>query len=310
MLGIDRRALQIVWTVFLFGLLLFLAFVIRDTLLVFAAAIFFAYILSPIVSLIERFIPKRRTLALGIVYILLVGLLVGLGFALIPKLASQAVSLAKQLPAMVTTNRLATLPLPPWAEPVREQIMDAIRRQAAGLQQQVVPFIQRASTEILSGVSSLVPMILVPILAFFFLKDARDMRSALLNSLAPAQQATLKSILSEIHVMLQSYMRTLVILATASFAAWAIFLSILGQPYDLLLAGTAGTLEFIPVIGPAAALVIILVVSGVARLRRRALDYYFLGALPRIPGLCSQSLFDERRRGDSSAAGFIRRFSG
>ena len=192
------------------------------------------------------------------------GLLVGLGFALIPKLASQAVSLAKQLPAMVTTNRLATLPLPPWAEPVREQIMDAIGRQAAGLQQQVVPFIQRASTEIVSGVSSLVPMILVPILAFFFLKDARDMRSALLNSLAPAQQATLESILSEVHVMLQSYMRTLVILATASFAAWAIFLSILGQPYELLLAGTAGALEFIPVIGPAAALVLILVVTGVA----------------------------------------------
>jgi predicted PurR-regulated permease PerM len=264
MLGIDKRALQIAWTVFLFGLFLFLAFFIRETLLVFAAAIFFAYILSPIVSLVERFLPKRRTLALALVYILLVGALVGVGFALIPKLKSEAETLAKQLPGLVSTNRLATLPLPAFVEPIRAQIMAAIRTQAAGLQAHVVPFIQQASTEILSGVGSLVPMILIPILAFFFLKDARDMRKALLDSLAPAQRLTLESILGEVHLMLQSYMRALVILAAASFTAWAIFLSVLGEQYELLLAGTAGVLEFIPVIGPAAALVLILVVSGVA----------------------------------------------
>jgi len=77
-----------------------------------------------------------------------------------------------------------------------------------------------------------------------------------------ASRTTLGLILDDVHVMLQSYMKALIILAAASFCAWFIFLSILGEPYALLLAGLAGTLEFIPVIGPAAALVIILVVSG------------------------------------------------
>jgi predicted PurR-regulated permease PerM len=62
--------------------------------------------------------------------------------------------------------------------------------------------------------------------------------------------------------MLQSYMKALVILAAASFLAWLIFLNILGEPYALLLAGLAGSLEFVPVIGPAAAVVIMLVVSS------------------------------------------------
>jgi len=262
MLGIDQKALRVVWTIFLFTLVLVVVYSIRDTLLVFAGAIFFAYILSPIVALIERFIPKRRALALGLVYICLLGAMVGLGFALIPRLASQATSLFTRLPAMVMSGGWATLPLPSWAAPVRGQIMDAVKNWAAGLEKSAVPFIQEAGTQIVSGVSSLVPLILVPILAFFFLKDARDIRQAMLNMVHGASRTTLGLILDDVHVMLQSYMKALIILAAASFCAWFIFLSILGEPYALLLAGLAGTLEFIPVIGPAAALVIILVVSG------------------------------------------------
>ena len=262
MLGIDEKALRVTWTIFLFVLVLIIVYSIRDTLLVFAGAIFLAYVLSPVVALIERFIPKRRALALGLVYIVLLGGIVGLGFALIPRLAQEATSLFTRLPALVMSGSWATLPLPSWAAPVRGQIMDAVRNWAAGLEKQAVPFIQEAGSQILSGVSSLVPMILVPILAFFFLKDARDIRTAMLNSVHGSARNTLSLILDDVHVMLQSYMKALVILAAASFLAWFIFLSILGEPYSLLLAGLAGTLEFIPVIGPAAALVIILVVGG------------------------------------------------
>jgi len=262
MFGIDEKALRVTWTVFLFTFLLVVVYEIRETLLVFAGAIFFAYILSPIVALIERFLPKRRTVALGLVYVVLLGAMVGLGFALIPRLASEATSLFTRLPAIVMSGRWATLPLPSWADPVRGQIMDALRKWASGLEEHAVPFIQEAGSQILTGVSSLVPMILVPILAFFFLKDARGIKVGLLNMANGAARNTLGAILDDVHSMLQSYMKALVILAAASFLAWFIFLTILGEPYALLLAGLAGVLEFLPVIGPAAALVIILVVSS------------------------------------------------
>jgi len=262
MLGIDEKALRVSWTIFLFTFLLVVIYSIRETLLVFAGAIFFAYILSPTVALIERFLPKRRTVALAIVYVILLGAIVGLGFALIPRLASEATSLFTRLPAMVMSGSWATLPLPSWAAPVRGQIMDALKNWAAGLEKQAVPFIQEAGAQIVSGVTNLVPMILVPILAFFFLKDAREIRAGLLNATHGASRTTLGAILDDVHVMLQSYMKALVILAAASFLAWLIFLNILGEPYALLLAGLAGMLEFIPVIGPAAALVIILVASS------------------------------------------------
>jgi predicted PurR-regulated permease PerM len=264
MLGMDRHTLRIAWTIFLFSLLLLLAYYIRETLLVFAAAIFLAYMLSPIVTLVERFIRKRRAIALGIVYVLFLGALVGIGFALIPKLAAEATSLATKLPDMLKSARLASLPLPGWAEPVREQVMAALHREAANLESSVVPFIQRASTKILSGVGYLLPVILVPILTFFFLKDAREIRSLILSGFDGQRRKTTELILNDVHVVLTSYIRALVILAAASFAAWAIFLSVMGEPYELLLAGAAGVLEFIPVVGPAAALVIILIVCGIA----------------------------------------------
>ena len=149
MLGMDQRALRIAWTVFLLGLALLIVYTIRDTLLVFAGAIFFAYMLLPVVSLIERFVQKRRTLALSVVYILLVGAIIGIGFALVPALAAEATSLVTRLPKMMEAGRFATIPLPHWLDPIRAQIIETLSREAASLEAKLVPLIQQAGKSIL-----------------------------------------------------------------------------------------------------------------------------------------------------------------
>ncbi len=261
MLGIDDRAMRVVWTVFLFGLLLALAYYIRDTLLIFAGAIFLAYMLSPIVSLVERFIPKRRAIALAIVYVILIGLLVLLGFQLIPKALSEAENLFAHLPSLVNGGYLSKITLPHWLEPMRAQVITAMNQEATSLQTKAVPFLREASTKVLSGISALLPVILVPILAFFFLKDARTIRDSLLATTDDGHDRhTLALILDDVHQVLKSYMRALVMLAIAAFIAWGVFLTVMGYPYELLLAALAAMLEFIPVVGPAAALVIMAVV--------------------------------------------------
>jgi predicted PurR-regulated permease PerM len=129
----------------------------------------------------------------------------------------------------------------------------------------VVPFIQQTGTRLLSGLGYLLPIILVPILAFFFLKDSEDIRIHLIGAVdAEHDQTTVELILDDVHVVLKSYIRALVLLALASFVSWLIFLSLMRYPYELLLAGVAGLLEFIPVFGPAGALVIMLIVCAVS----------------------------------------------
>ena len=262
MFGLDQRALKIAWTIFLFALLLAVIYAIRKTLLVFAVAIFFAYMLSPLVSLIGRFFPQRRAIALAIVYVMLVGALVGIGFALIPQLASQASSLVSRLPSLLRSGRLATIPLPTWLEPVRAQIISAANRQASSLAASAVPFLQQAGTHLLSGLGLMLPVVLIPILAFFFLKDAKAISRTLIGSLdEKADRNMLRQILDDIHNVLRNYIRALVILALISFAVYSLFLKLVGVQYELLLAGLAALLEFIPVVGPVVALVVIVTVD-------------------------------------------------
>src|SRR4051794_15727732 len=107
MMGIDRRAFRISWTVFLFALALAVVWHIRATILVFAGAVFFAYMLSPVVGIVERFIKRRRGLALAIVYCLLIGSIVLIGFQLVPAVASQAINLTSRLPGLISGGSLA-----------------------------------------------------------------------------------------------------------------------------------------------------------------------------------------------------------
>jgi predicted PurR-regulated permease PerM len=76
------------------------------------------------------------------------------------------------------------------------------------------------------------------------------------------RRALLDGVLADIHLMLAHYMRALVLLSATAFAAYSIFLSVLGVHYGILLGALAGALEFIPMIGPLAAGAIVLVIAG------------------------------------------------
>src|SRR6476620_10268763 len=100
MLELDGRALRVVWTVFLFGLLIALLYLTRHTLVIFTLAIFLAHLLAPLVDRVQRLIPRRvsRTVALAIVYLALVGAALAILIPIGSKIAEQASALAGRLP--------------------------------------------------------------------------------------------------------------------------------------------------------------------------------------------------------------------
>src|SRR6185437_789088 len=78
MLGIDRQAARYVWTAAVIILLLVALYLIRKTLFVFIVALLFAYLLSPLVDFLDRFLPtsRTRTPALVVAYLIVMGGLV------------------------------------------------------------------------------------------------------------------------------------------------------------------------------------------------------------------------------------------
>ena len=70
----------------------------RSTLFIFTLALLFAYLLSPLVNLLDRALPKQRTrtLALALAYVIFVGLVVLVGVQIGSRVVEQAQTLAEQ----------------------------------------------------------------------------------------------------------------------------------------------------------------------------------------------------------------------
>jgi predicted PurR-regulated permease PerM len=97
-------------------------------------------------------------------------------------------------------------------------------------------------------------IVLVPVFAFFILKDAERFTAAAIARLRNrGHRGVGWGIAEDLHLLLGQYVRAQVLLALITFVGWSAVFLLAGVPYALVLAGIAGALEFVPVIGPLAA---------------------------------------------------------
>src|SRR3954464_12510302 len=99
MLGIDTRAARVTWTVILIALLCLMIYSIRNTFFIFIVSLLFAYLLLPLVDFIDRVLPmpRSRTPALAIVYLVLVTIIVVAAVSIGTNVAQQANNLAQRI---------------------------------------------------------------------------------------------------------------------------------------------------------------------------------------------------------------------
>ncbi len=266
MLGLDAKAAKAAWTVFLVALAIFTVYEARGPIVVFVLALFFAYLIAPTVDFSMRHVARGRSkaLALAVVYILMVGMLGAVGAALAGKIAEEASSLATQLPQyMAQQDPLAALPFPAWLEPLREKIILAARDQLKNLDEAALPLIRGALTQVLSQAGNALTAVLIPILAFFFLKDGHELRGMIVGLAHNQQQKDfLNRVLNSLDHLLAQYIRALIGLAISTLILYTLYFQITGVRYALLLGGLSGILEFIPVVGPLIASATVLIVAG------------------------------------------------
>lgn len=272
MLGIEPRAARATWTVFLVVLGLWLAYQIRRVVLVLIAAVLLAYLLAPVLSLLNRFTRRRlsRTLSLALVYMALVGAL-GVAGALVGNRVSQeAAAMAARLPDWLKNlERLLESPEPSWLAPAKQALATVVREKLANVGQLALPLIQQITAGAISLAGALVVLVIVPVLSFFLLKDGAELKERLLGGLDSKHRTLWEDVLGDVHRLLGQFMRALVLLSLATFVAYWLAFALMGLPYAVLLATAAGLLEFIPVLGPllaAASISIVVLVSGSAPL--------------------------------------------
>jgi len=93
-------------------------------------------------------------------------------------------------------------------------------------------------------------MLVIPILAIFFLSDGEKLTDQIIHLVATREShGALESLAAELHLMLQHYIRAKVILAGSSLLYCSVAMLLLGFPNAIALGILAGLLEFIPIAG-------------------------------------------------------------
>jgi predicted PurR-regulated permease PerM len=267
MLGFERSAARYTWTAAVVLLLIWLVYLVRSTLFVFALALLFAYLLSPLVDLLDRALPRKgtRTLALALSYLIFVGVVVLVAVEIGTRVLSQAQTLAVNFPDMIAKLEQPSALAPAVVNSIKAQVIAGIRAEWAQRSSDVMHALPAAGLHFLSVASNLIYVVIVPVLAFFFLKDGDLIRQHTLEMLdAGPLRGMVESVIADIHLLLAHYMRALVLLSLATFTAYSIYFTIMGVPFGVLLAVIAMGLEFIPMIGPLTAAAIILLVTLVS----------------------------------------------
>ena len=267
MLGLDLRTARIVWTAFVVGFLLFLVYIARSTVLVVIFAILFSYLIYPLIGLIERFMPRRvpRTAAIAVGFIVAIAVVAAAVSVFGARVADEATRLGQKIPELVRDPQAAShFPLPHVLEPMRARIIGFVQDQFQEGTGKALPLAKSIGTSVVHAASNLIFIIVIPVLSFLLIKEGPAIRETILARMGARQRKLWANITDDLSFSLSRYVRALLLLSLSTLLAYGTAFTVMGVPYALLLAALAALLEFIPFIGPLAALVIAVLVAGFA----------------------------------------------
>lgn len=257
----DGRTARVLITVLLFALGLGFLYVARQTLIAFLFAIFFAYLMSPLVNSLEKLL-HGRVRAIAVIYLLLLGLLIVFFVSMGPRIGRESARLGQSLPALTELSSGQIAEQLGQEHGWNSRLVEFARYYLVSHSAQITKVAQKVGLRLADVAKEAWLLIVVPLLSIFFLKDGRAFGQLLLDLVrSRPQRELLQGVLSDLNQMLAHFIRAQLTLAGLTLVMYAAVLATLRMPYSLVLATVGGLLEFIPVVGPLAAGMIIVSVA-------------------------------------------------
>jgi predicted PurR-regulated permease PerM len=274
----DSRTARVLVTVLLFALGLGFLYVARDTLIAFLFAIFFAYLMSPLVGRLEKLL-RGRGRAIAVIYTLLLALVVVFFVVVGPKVTREGARLGKSIPDLL--NRLSSGQIATqigeehgWNDKTTQLAQSFL----ASHGDEITQLAQRIGLRVADVAKQAWLFFVVPLLSIFFLKDGRTFSDVLLSSIqSRPQREFLENVLNDLNQMLAHFIRAQLTLAALTLVMYSGFLGVMRVPYALVLGTIGGVLEFVPVVGPLAGALIIVSVALLASYPHWLVLIVFLG---------------------------------
>jgi predicted PurR-regulated permease PerM len=251
------------------GLLQFLAS-LKATAMLFIAALFFAYLVYPLVRRFNERLPLVWSILLVYVAIVIAG--IAIVQLLVPPLVADTQNAVKTFPGVVKNfSQILEDPNNPlirWLPADERVYLAEVPQQVAlFLQTNALDTAQKTLTVLLSAVSVVATVVVVPVLAAYMLLDAENIKQSFLGLIPAKLHGKTEAIIADLDHVVGGFIRGQLIDGSILGAMLTVMLTFTHVPYALLIGVVSGALNFIPYAGAliafVPAVILALVYNGV-----------------------------------------------
>jgi predicted PurR-regulated permease PerM len=254
----TRVVLRVIMVLLAVGVVLWVISKITGILLLLVLSIFFAYFVSPLVEFLRRqrtiggrTIAIPKVVAIALAYLIILAAIVVAVFLILPSLSNQFPEFADQAKSywkslgdrtqdVIKYSRRLPAPLVNTINNAVPKVVDAVSATATDF-----------ATSAVGYVVYIPWLVLIPILAFFLLKDAESFRrSALLMLPRGRWRWRGDEFFQDINSTLAAYIRAQLFACLLIGLICSLGFTLLGLPGGLVMGVLAGVFEFVPLVGP------------------------------------------------------------
>jgi predicted PurR-regulated permease PerM len=283
--SLTRVVLQVLLIIIGVALVLWVLYRLASVVLLLILAALFAYVLAPLVQLAERPIQiagRTRHLSRGpailLVYVLMAGGALAAAVLLLPRMTQQVDDMISGAPEYAQSIVTWEHGLSGYYQRLRLplELRRNIDQSVVAAGEAAVASARTSALALVSALSNLPWLILIPILAFFLLKDAAGFRRTIITALPQKIRLRGNRLFDDLNATLAAFIRAQLLACLLVGSMCAIGLALLRVPYAMSLGVLAGALEFVPLVGP---LLLAIVASIVAALHAPILALWTVGFL-------------------------------
>lgn len=244
------------------GLVMVLLVLASNIVFPFVASGVLAYILYPIVSSLESWMPWRQRLpnfsriaSILTVFLVAVAVLIGATVIILPSVLAQGSQFLNEAPnyyGMVRTT------LEGWGNAYASKIPEDVKVSMEGYASQSGSVLIEAIRHVLirtlglltNVVSTVIGLAVVPFMLFYLLKDRESAVEGVYSLIPPEARRHANKTLDIVNRVLGAYIRAQLTLGLIVGSMVSLGLFLLGIKFSVLLGIIAGATELIPIIGP------------------------------------------------------------
>lgn len=215
-----------------------------------------AYILNPAVDFFERK-KIKRIWAILLVYLIILGVLFLIGLSVAPKIIEEVKNFFLYLPKNVTSflNSVGI-----WSEKILKsnpglqdyvsKVNEALKEGVYKLQANLVSIGGNLTDYAKNALSHLLNIILIPVVAFYYLKDKEKIKASLIEKIPEGQKESWLQLGCQIDASMGQFIQGRLLMAVFVGVATTIVLWILGVNYAVVIGAITCIADIIPYIGP------------------------------------------------------------